>query len=171
MGATAAMLLTGGQALTTAIGQRQQAGAVLASGGYNQRLAEWNAKLAERQAADAIARGQTAAQRQGMATRQAIGAQRAALAANGVEVNDGSAVDVQSDTAALGALDALTIRNNAAREAWGYQAQASNYRQQGILTGLESQNQAAALKNASYSTLLTGAANVYGMSRAKKVGG
>jgi hypothetical protein len=165
MGANAVMLLTGAQALTTAVGQHQQAGAVLSQGRYHQRLAEWNANLAERQAADAVARGAKAEQRHRQGVKGLVGAQRAALAAQGIEINDGSALDVQADTVQLGELDALTLRNNAAREAWGYKAQASDERQRGIMAGLASRNEAAGLRTAAFGTLLTGAANVYGMSR------
>ncbi|KAF0146654.1 MAG: hypothetical protein FD153_1 [Rhodospirillaceae bacterium] len=70
-----------------------------------------------------------------MSVEQLLGEQRTALAANGVVVDDGSAQDIQRDTQTLGAMDALTIRGNAAREAWGHTAdrnlaqyQASVYR-------------------------------------------
>ena len=62
------------------------------------------------------------------AKKQLIGRQRAVLAANGVDVNEGSAVDIQVDTAGIGKLDELTIRSNAAREALGYRYQAYNAR-------------------------------------------
>jgi hypothetical protein len=53
-----------------------------------------------------------------------IGTQRAEFAAQGVDVGSGSAVDVQKDTAYQGEIDALTLRTNAAREAWGYTVEA-----------------------------------------------
>lgn len=87
-----------------------------------------NAAFAEEAANDAIARGGMDEDQQRLATRAAIGTQRAGFAANGVDVNSGSAADIQDDTAALGELDALTIRNNAAREAWGYRTQAQQGR-------------------------------------------
>ncbi len=46
-------------------------------------------------------------------------------------------------------MDALTVKNNAWREAWGYKAQARSYRTQGALSRLASRNEAN-------STLLTG---------------
>lgn len=168
MSVNAAMLLTGAQALTTAQSQFQQAGAVLSQGRYHQRLAKWNADQTERDAAFVLERGQRAANRQRQDAKGLVGSQRAAAAASGVEVNDGSALDVQADTAALGELDATTIANNAAREALGYKAQASGYRQQGIYEGLAARNQAGALKTAGYSTLLTGAANVASQYKRKQ---
>ena len=50
------------------------------------------------------------------------------LGASGVDVNSGSALDILSDNAAVAALDAKTIRHNAANEAFGYREQARNQR-------------------------------------------
>ena len=71
-------------------------------------------------------------------------------------------MDVQRDTMALGELDALTIRNNAAREAWGYQTQALQDQHAAAMARTSGRNQAKALRQASLGSLLTGAADVYG---------
>lgn len=52
-----------------------------------------------------------------------IGQQRAAFGAAGVALDTGSAVEVQETTQRVIELDALQIRNNAAREAWGLRTQ------------------------------------------------
>lgn len=108
---------------------RQQENAAFAQS-QNLRL---NAEFANDAANDALARGRKDAGLQRLRTQMAIGTQRAAAAANGGDVNDGSNALLQEDTAALGELDALTIQNNAAREAYGYKVQAiqgmSNARQ------------------------------------------
>lgn len=88
-----------------------------------------NAAISRAQAADSLKRGEFEADQQRIKTAGAVGTQRAGFAGNGVDVNSGSAALVQDDTAALGELDALTIRNNAAREAWGYNIQADQYEQ------------------------------------------
>ena len=71
-------------------------------------------------------------------TAAMIGRQRAVYAAGGLDVNTGSPLDIQADTAQMGRLNSLTIRNNAARQAYGYQAsanldtaEAQNYQQAG----------------------------------------
>lgn len=148
--------------------QRQQASAMDQQGAYQWRLAEWNANIAEQAAKDAISRGDIEAGRVRSGTRQTVGSQRAALAAQGIDVNTGSAADVQSDTARIGALDELTARNNAAREAWGYKVQAWNERTQGQLAKLGSKNAAKALRQQSWGTVLTGAVQAYGTYRAGK---
>lgn len=102
-------------------------------GKYQQKVANVNAGISERAAADAILRGSLEADEQRKQTQQVIGSQRVAFAANGIDVNTGTAGQIQNDSAALGELDALTIANNAAREAYGYQVQAMDQRQQGKL--------------------------------------
>ena len=93
-----------------------------------QKALEFNAKVAEMQAVDALARGAEDEERFRMVVKGLIGSQRAGFAGQNVDVGIGSPVDVVADSAYLGELDALTIRNNAAREAWGYRVQAENFR-------------------------------------------
>jgi len=93
-------------------------------------LQDFNAHVAELQAADSLDRGNLEADQFRGQVRGTIGTQRVAQAASNVDVGYGSAVDVQADAAYLGKLDEMTIRTNAAREAWGYQVTALNYRQQ-----------------------------------------
>jgi hypothetical protein len=103
------------------------------AGQDEQRIGEWNANVAEMQAVDAIARGNVDETRSRIQTRALIGSQRASLAGQGVQVGDaGSSGDqVQIDAQRIGEEDALTIRNNAAREAWGYKVGATSMRMQG----------------------------------------
>ena len=93
---------------------------------YMGQLARQRQQLAEQQARDAILRGQIAEQKQRDITAQRIGTQTATLAAQGTDM-EGSPTDILGDTARAGEQDALTIRNNAQREAWGYQLQAAGY--------------------------------------------
>lgn len=85
-----------------------------------------NAAFSNRAADDAVRRGTYDADIQRLRTGQEIGTQRAAQAANGGMVNQDTNALLQDDTAQLGELDALTIQNNAAREAYGYKVQALN---------------------------------------------
>lgn len=149
MGESAAI---GVQAISGAANTYSQSQAIKSQAAFQKQQFDMNQKLADLQAQEAISRGDRAAARQETKTQQTIGAQRTALAAQGISVDTGSALDVQNDTAQLGALDALTIRNNAWREAWGYKMQASQYGLQGKLGQLASEN---AYRN----TLVTGGLN------------
>lgn len=91
-------------------------------------LSDYNASVADLQATDAVARGTQQENRFRVGVRGLIASQRAGFAGNNVDVGFGSSVDVQADAARLGELDALTIRTNAAREAWGYKVQAEDLR-------------------------------------------
>jgi len=87
-----------------------------------------NAKIADMQAEDVLRRGEEAVFEKRLEGKRVIGAQRAALAAQGIELGSGSALDIQGDTAAQAEIDALTIRNNAFREAMGYRMRAGQLR-------------------------------------------
>lgn len=101
------------------------------------QLSDYNAQVADIQATDAVQRGQQDEQRVRAGVRGMIGKQRAGFAAGNIDVGFGSAVDVQADAAFLGEQDALTVRNNAAREAWGYSVQAVDLRKRAEITRKE----------------------------------
>lgn len=125
-------------------------------------LIDYNATIADQQAADALERGQERKQAVRSATRQVIGTQRAGFAGQGVDVSSGSAADVQADAAFLGELDALTEETNAAREAWGIKVQATDLRNRADVTRRTGVNQQKAANAASWGTAIGGAANVIG---------
>ncbi|MCW5737790.1 MAG: hypothetical protein KIS73_26960, partial [Enhydrobacter sp.] len=108
------------------VGQMNQQAAMGAQQSYLAQQARQRQQLADQQARDAIQRGQVAEQKQRDLTAQRIGSQTAALAAQGTDL-EGSPTDILGDTKRAGELDALTIRNNAAREAWGYQVQGAGF--------------------------------------------
>ncbi len=125
-------------------------------------LAEYNAAVADLQATDAVARGAEDESRFRTSVRGLIGAQRAGIAAGNVDVGWGSAVDVQADAAFLGELDALTIRTNAAREAWGYQVQAEDLRKRATIAREEGVMLEAAGRERRTSALVGAAGTVLG---------
>jgi hypothetical protein len=127
-GVTAAASLALGAVGTglSVMGQINGQAAAGAQQGYLAQLARQRQQLAEQQARDAIQRGQVAEQKQRDLTAQRIGTQQAALAAQGTDM-EGSPTDILADTARAGEQDALTIRNGAAREAYGYRVQAAGY--------------------------------------------
>lgn len=94
---------------------------------YQAQVARNNATMAEYQARDVLERGQREEQNRRLKTAAMYGDQRAQLAANGVDLGEGSATDLLTTTKFMGENDALTIRNNAAREAWGYRNRAQGF--------------------------------------------
>ena len=95
---------------------------------------ESNARFIELDAEQEIRSGQKDVENLRVQTRKKIGVQRAALAAQGIEIESGSALDIQEDTAREGEINAMTITNNARRRAFGLTVQASDVRSQARLT-------------------------------------
>jgi hypothetical protein len=108
------------------------------SGNAQKKAADADAAVAERRAIDVEEAGQEEEARFRAGVRGLIGKQRVGFAAQGVEVSSGSAVDVQADAAYLGELDAIQIKNNAAREAWGIRQDAESMRKSGSIARSES---------------------------------
>lgn len=141
--ATAAAISTNLTLVSTAFsmyGQYQQGKSQQAQYDYQAQVDRNQAQIAEWQAQDAIKRGDIEEKQQRLKTAHLMGRQRSVLAANGVDVSSGSSLDLLGDTAALGELDALTIRSNAAREAYHYRVQASNSQASSALNTLAGKN-------------------------------
>lgn len=128
----------------SAYGQVQAGKAAKANAEYQAGIARNNAIAAKYQADDIRKRGDEAADVHRQKVQQMLGRQRAVMSANGGDIGSGSNLDILGDTAASGELDALTIRNNAEREAWGVEVQGSNFSAQaGLLQAQGAQAQAA----------------------------
>lgn len=124
-------------------------------GDYARRMGNVNASLSDIQAQDALRRGDLEANRLGIRTRQLIGEQRVSAAGQGVEVNSGSPLNLQTDTAALSMLDQSTIRNNAYKEAMGLRMEAATERARGNMAYRTGRFQAS-------NSLLSGGLNALG---------
>lgn len=127
-------------AVSTGAGAYNASESAMAEGRYQKQMSEINAKLSNMQATAAEKRGETEAQQKNKETQQLVGRQRAMAAAQGVDVNAGSVFDIQQGTQTLGAIDAMTIKNNAYREAFGYKSEAANYQAQGDFADLSARN-------------------------------
>lgn len=112
------------------------------AGKFNERVAWQNAHFMESQALDAEKRGKEDESDLRVRIRQQIGTARAAYAAQGVQVSEGSVAETEASIAYMGEKDAVRIRNNAAREAWGYRVQAWNAKTQAKLARAEGRSQA-----------------------------
>jgi hypothetical protein len=113
-----------------AVGSIYQGMAANSAAKAQAQSAEYNAKIAEQQAEDAVKRAATEGlnmRRQGSILQ---GRQRAIAAASGVEVDSGSAQDIQEASMYEMERDIAQNAENRGREAWGYQVDATNYRNQ-----------------------------------------
>lgn len=136
------------------VGGVQQARAAKAAGEAQAQADETNARIGRTQAEQARQIGNMEEERQMRRVRAAVATQRATQAANGLDVNSGTALDLQAETAGFGAADALNLRSNAIRQAWGFEV--------GAVNDLNSASAArSAGRNAATGTMLTTAANAF----------
>ena len=131
-GSTAAMLMANASiaasvagAAMSAYGSYQQGQAQSAQADYQSKLAARNAQQAQMQADYERESGKEAADQQRRAVRQTIGTQRSLLSASGVDVTDAdsSAANILGDSAQWGEYDALKIQHQNELKAWGYENQ------------------------------------------------
>lgn len=89
-------------------------------------LADTNARIAELGAQSMLNQGQQDIGKLTMQAGRVKSAQRVALAANGVDLGEGNAAELQASTDIMKEIDRNTIEANAVRSAWGYRTQAVN---------------------------------------------
>lgn len=85
----------------------------------NAMIAEWNAQ-------DVIRQGQQEEDDMRRKAASLKGSQRASLAARGLDISEGSALNILSDTDMMTENDAITIKNNTNKKAWAYRVQGNN---------------------------------------------
>lgn len=115
-------------AFTSAVGSAGKAKADKQAYEYQAAVTRNNAQIDEWRAQDAEYRGAVDVNRQRLKTAALKGSQRARLAAAGVALDEGSALNILMDTDYMGALDAATIEDNTAREAWALRESAKTGR-------------------------------------------
>lgn len=121
----------------SAVSSMEAGDATSAADAYRSQVAANNAKISQQNADMAIASGEANVQTEQRQSANTIANTRAIQGASGLDVNKGSQAAVQTSENELGNLDALTIRNSAARTAYGYESQGINYQAQ---SGLEQQS-------------------------------
>jgi hypothetical protein len=99
-------------------------------GQANAAQAQANEDLSRANTADALQRGADTAGDVRSQGSQVLGAQRAATAANNVELSSGGARNLFDSTQTDTEYDVGLARTNAAREAWGHKVETENYRLQ-----------------------------------------
>ena len=147
-------------AQSQAQGQQQAAESRATEYRYQAEVDQNNKEVEEWKASDAIARGKVEEDVHRIKVSQLKGRQRAVIAAQGREVDSGSALDILGDTAELGELDALTIRSNAEREEYEHNVRASNLGANKEMKLLAANNAIKAGNIAARTSLLQGVGSV-----------
>ncbi|MHB1091452.1 virion core protein, T7 gp14 family [Thiobacillus sp.] len=117
-----------------------------------------NARIAELGARSAFERGQKEVASLTMQAGQLKARQRASMAANGIDLGEGNAAELQASTDLMREIDKQTIEANAVRSAWGYRTEATNLQSAALMK----EGSAAGISpfGAGMSSLLTGAGQV-----------
>jgi hypothetical protein len=147
-------------AIGQASGAQQTAQANAAAASYQAQVAANNQIIANQNAEYATQAGEQQATVEGLKNRSLAGTLRTDIAANNIDVNTGSAADVQTGQRQAGLLDVQTVRQNAALQSYGYRTQASNFGAQQGLQQLAAANDIQAGNIAATSSLLSGATSV-----------
>lgn len=146
----------------SAAGAYEQGQAASAAATYQSQVAANNAQIAQQNLAMTAESGAAKEAAEGMKTAATAGTAKASQAASGIDVNTGSAANVRQAIGKLGAQDALTIRSNSAREAYGYEVTAESDTAQSQLLQSEASQAQTAGDIGALGTFLTGASSVGG---------
>jgi len=144
----------------SALGAYNQGQAQGANADYQSQVAANNAMIARQNIGITEASGAAKEAAEGMKTRASVGAIKAAQGASNIDVNTGSAAAVRQAAGKLGALDALTIRSNTAREAYGYDVAATSDTAESQLLKGEAGQARQAGDISALGTFLSGASSV-----------
>lgn len=151
------------QAISTISQANDQAAAVKQQAANTQAVNEYNAKQQDFAAQDARQRGANDAATIRENARKTNAELRARAGSSGFLAEGGSYGDIQDQNAQVGAFDSLQIMNNAEREAYGFESEATGLRWQGELAVKDAKRQASSIKRngllSAAGTLVTGAAN------------
>ncbi len=151
------------QAISTISQANDQAAAVKQTALNQQAVNEYNAKQYDVSAQDSRQRGANDAATIRENARKTNAELRARAGSSGFLAEGGSYGDIQDQNAQVGAFDSLQIMNNAEREAYGYDAEATGLRWQGDLAVKDAKRQASSIKRngllSAAGTLVTGASN------------
>lgn len=157
-------VVSAGTALSTAglamsvYGAYQGAQAKKDQANYQAAVSRNNKIIADRSAVAITKQGEQEANRYRAKVRQLQAEQTVGLAGQGVDVTEGTSVDLLADTAELGEFDAQMIKSNAARASYNARVQGANFGTQAGLYKAKASAQSPAF--AAGTTLLSGAGQV-----------
>ena len=138
---------------------------------YQAQVANNNAKAAEQNAEYTAHAGDLKAVQTSEKSAGRVGAVKAAMAANGIDTNQGSAVDVNTSARTEGQQDTQMVQNNAALQVYGYRVQSMNFKSQAQLDSAEAEDAPIAGLLGGMGSLLGGASSWGGAPNAAVASG
>lgn len=107
---------------------------------YRAAIADRNAELQDQAADRVVQAGMVASDATGLKSAQTVGKIKVAQAANNVDVNTGSAVDVRAAAAKTGKLDQETVLSNTQLQGYGYRVRGASERANAMLLRAEAED-------------------------------
>lgn len=127
---------------------------------YQAAVAHNNELIAGTNAERAIAAGNAQAHAVSLKGAATGGKIKTAQAASGIDVNTGSAVDVQEGQREQEKLDAETVMSNAQLQAYGYRTQAQNFAAESDLTTMKGEQAEIGADIGAFGSLLSNASSL-----------
>lgn len=127
---------------------------------YQSGVAKMNEQIMKQNADYAVAAGEVTAQEKGMETRGKIGQTIAQQGAGGLAVGSGSNARVVDSERQIGQQDQAIIRSNSARQAYGYEVEASKYAAESTMDQFAASNAKKAGYISAFGSLLGAAGSV-----------
>ncbi len=131
--AQAAMVSQIGGSVSGAAGSYYSAKSQASSLQFQSDIAGINARVAELGAQSELMKGERYVGVLTMRAGRVKSSQRAAMAANGIDLGEGNAAEVQASTDIMKEIDSNTLQANAVRSAWGYRTRSVNYQNEAVL--------------------------------------
>jgi hypothetical protein len=147
-------------AATSAIGTIECGQATANAASYQAQVAQNNAIIAEQNAAYASEAGLASAAATSMKGAAASGKVKATQAASGIDVNTGSAINVQASERETNVLNTETVLNNAELQAYGYRARATSEQAQAGLEKEEAEQATVGADIGATGNLLSSASSI-----------
>lgn len=158
--AALSMGMSAGGSIFSAFGASSKGKAQKQMYDYQAGMAEYRKKIALQNRDYALQVGEDTAERFGIKARANEGTIRAGAGASGIDVGTGSKVNVITSQKQVTAMDMATIRNNAARRAYGYIVEAETEGQQAGLYRAAGVNAKKAGQMDAIGSLISGATSV-----------
>lgn len=124
-----------GGAINSGIGSYYNAKSQKAGLEFQSHMAGVNARIAELGAERELYKGESEVAALTLRAGQLKSSQRTSMAANGIDLGEGSAGEVLASTDIMKEIDKNTIVANAVRSAWGYRTQGMNYQNEALIKG------------------------------------
>jgi hypothetical protein len=145
---------------TNALGMIEGGEATKNMAAYQAQVAKNNQIIAEQNAQYSMEAGEAQAAAAGLKGAAVGGKVKAGLAANNIDVNSGSAVNVEQSQREQSQLDTETVLNNAELTSYGYRTQAVGYGAQAGLETMEEEEAVPAAVTGAAGNLLSSASAV-----------